>query len=195
MRHLRAGFRWPGLLLVGLLVLVTCGCRTTPVGERAAWRGQKPVVAEGKIAHWAPAPEFLFWRQAELERDGFTGLVLRVSLTGPFIEGAWSQHAGAIWRLPREIPAGQPFTLRFRARSLEGSRHLTVLRTWGGTKPWDTIEIAADWRDYEVTLTPQSDTTQITFSLAPKKGRLQPYCAGVFELHGVALLPVGASGP
>ncbi len=189
MGHLDDIFRRLCLLPVALQVaLLAGGCRATAVPERAAWRGQKPVVVDGKIADWAPAPEFLSWRQAEREQDGFAGPVLRVALAGPFIAGAWSQHAGAIWQLPRDIPAGQPFTVRFKARSIDGSPHLTVLRTWGGARPWDTIQIDTTWREYEVTIEPQADTTQVTFSLAPKKGRLQPYCEGTFELHGVELL-------
>lgn len=178
-------------IMIWLLMIFACalggGCSTTAIAENSAWCGQKPVVVDDKIVEWVEAPEFLSWRQADPERDGFSGLVVRVSLTGPFHQGAWSQHAGAIWQLPQMVPKGEPFTVRFKARSLEGPPHLTVLRAWGGAKPWETIGITNQWRDYEVTLEPQSDTTQVTFSLAPKKGRLQPYCAGVFEVAAVTI--------
>lgn len=182
-------------LLAMLLVVGFAGCQTAGSENRSDWSAQKPVVVDGAITGWTPAPEFLAWRQADPEQDGFSGPVLRVSLTGPFIKGAWSQHAGAIWQLPRAIPAGQAFTVRFKARRLEGSPHLTVLRTWGGAKPWATIEIDADWRDYEVTLEPQFDTDRITFSLVPRKGRLQPYCAGIFEVTGVTIVGTRESQP
>ncbi len=174
---------------IGLIAafMISTGCSTTGAGKAAVWRAQKPKIADGKIAEWEPAPEFLAWRQADSEQDGFNGEVLRVSLTGPFNKGAWGQHAGAIWQLPRMAPKGQAFTVRFKARSLEGPPHLSVLRTWGGARPWNTLEMTTEWQDYEITLMPQFDTTEITFSLAPKKGRLQPYCAGVFEVAGVTI--------
>jgi arylsulfatase A len=161
--------------------------QTTAGADQAAWAGQKPVVRDGRIAEWMPAPEFLTWRKADPEQDGFRGDVLTVSLDGPFHVGAWSQHAGVIWTLPREIPKEQPFTIRFRARSLAGPPHMSVLRTWGGATPWESIHIDAEWNDYKVTLHPQSATARVTFSLVPKKGRLQPFCAGRFELAAVEM--------
>ncbi len=150
---------------------------------QAAWSAQKPMIKDGAISAWVPAPEFLQWRAADPGEDGFAGRVLRVNVHGPFHSGAWSQHAGALYTLPRTIAAGEPFTLRFQARSLEGARFLTVLRTWGGAKPWESIPLTPQWKTYEVTLIPDVATEQVTFSLVPSKGGLQPYAAGQFELH------------
>lgn len=180
--------------LIGLLVLlvpVRClslGAVETTMAE-ARWNARKPVVVDGKINGWEAAPEFLRWRKADATTDGFDGEVLTVNLTGPFADGAWSQHAGALFRLPREVPAGQPFTIGFKARSLTGSKNLTVLRSWGGSKPWNSIGITSQWATYRVTLTPQSPTDSVTFSLVPKAARLQPYCAGSFELGEVQVEP------
>lgn len=182
-------------ILAGVLLLFL-GTAWTQAADpgRAAWRAQKPVIVDGRIADWTSAPEFLEWRKADPDRDGFAGEVLTVTLTGPFHKDTWSQHAGALFALGRTFPKGQSFTVRFKARSLEGSRHLSVLRTWGGAKPWDTIEIGPDWKDYQVTIEPQADTESLTFSLAPKKGRLQPYCAGRFELARIEVSDNGQSG-
>jgi len=121
-----------------LALLCAAGCASVPV-QPPVWRGQKPIVRDDKLAGWEPAPEFLAWRSAHPATDGFAGGVLTVTLSGPFHKGAWSQHAGALFTLPRTVPAGEPFTLRFKARSLAGSPNLSVLRTWGGAKPWQSL--------------------------------------------------------
>lgn len=177
------------LVALCLLWVAACGCRTIDRETRRPWSARKPVVRAGELAEWAPAPEFLAWRLAEPAADGFAGPVLTVSLTGPFHAGAWSQHAGALYALPRVVPAGQPFAMSFRARSVDGSPHLTVLRTWGGAKPWKSITISREWQAYRVVLTPAHETDSVTFSLVPKAGRLQPYCAGTFELAEVRCEP------
>ncbi len=110
------------------------------------------------------------------------GLILTVSLTGPFAEGAWSQHAGAIYALSKKAPAKQPVAVTFKARSLSGAKFLSVLRTWGGAKPWNSIPITKEWKTYRVVLTSKFEIETITFSLVPKKGRLQLYTKGSFEL-------------
>lgn len=156
-----------------------------PAAHVVGWSARKPVVKDGKIPAWEVAPEFLKWRDAVPATDGFAGRVLTVNLTGPFADGAWSQHAGALLRLDQEIPAQQPFTVRFKARSLSGSKNLSVLRSWGGAKPWNSIAIITEWQEYTVTLTPTFPTDTLSFSLVPKAGQLQPYCAGSFELAQV----------
>ncbi len=149
-----------------------------------AWSTRKPAVKDGKLVDWVPGPEFLAWRDA-VARDGFTGKVLGVKLTGPFVTGALSQHAGALLLLEQPIPPYLPFTLTFKARSLTGSRNLSVHRSWGGSVPWDTITITPEWQDYVVPRVADHATEIITFSLAPKQGALQDYCAGTFELTDV----------
>ena len=99
---------------------------------RTSWCGRKPVVVEGKITGTQSAPEFLHWRQARPAADGFAGKVLTVTLSGPFAKDGLSQIYGALYALPRQIPAGQPFEVTFRARSLSAPAELTVLRSYGG---------------------------------------------------------------
>lgn len=159
--------------------------RPDPAAHVVGWSARKPVVSDGKITAWEIAPEFLTWRDADPAADGFSGQVLTVSLTGPFAEGAWSQHAGALLRLDQEVPAKEPFTVQFKARSLGGSQNLSVLRSWGGATPWNSIAITNAWQEYSVTLTPTFPTDTLSFSLVPKSGQLQPYCAGSFELAQV----------
>jgi len=173
------------LLIVASLTMRVAG-NDVPV-EQLAWSAQKPMIEDGAIRKWVLAPEFLKWRAADPGEDGFAGRVLRVNLSGLFHSGAWSQHAGALYTLPRTISKGEPFTLHFMARSLEGAGFLTVLRTWGGAKPWESIPISSEWKDYAITLTPGFATERVTFSLVPKSGGLQPYAAGTFELYRVRL--------
>ena len=158
-----------------------------PAAHLVGWSARKPVVKDGKIPAWEVAPEFLKWRDADPAADGFAGQVLTVKLTGPFAKGAWSQHAGALLRLDQEVPAKQAFTVRFKARSLSGSKNLSVLRSWGGATPWESIAITPEWQEYAVTLTPEFPTDTLSFSLVPNAGRLQPYCAGSFELGSVRI--------
>ena len=165
-----------------------------PAAHTVGWSARKPVVKDGKIPAWEVAPEFLKWRDADPAADGFAGQVLTVTLAGPFADGAWSQHAGALLRLDQEVPAKQPFTVRFKARSLAGSKNLSVLRSWGGATPWESMAITPEWQEYAVTLTPEFTTDTLSFSLVPKAGRLQPYCAGSFELSQ-ARVAVGTAAP
>lgn len=158
-----------------------------PAAHLVGWSARKPVVKDGKILAWEVASEFLKWRDADPAGDGFAGQVLTVNIAGPFAKGAWSQHAGALLRLDQELPAQQPFTVRFKARSLSGSKNLSVLRSWGGATPWNSIAITAEWQEYTVTLTPTFPTDTLSFSLVPKAGQLQPYCAGSFELAQVRM--------
>ena len=153
--------------------------------NKAVWSARKPVVVEGKITGWEAAEEFLHWRNADPAIDGFSGQVLKINLTGPFAKGAWSQHAGALFSLEKKVSKGQPFMITFNARSLKGPKNLTVLRSWGGAKPWKTITITDKWQPYQIVLTSKNSTDTLCFSLVPKKGRLQPYCAGTFELNNV----------
>jgi len=151
----------------------------------AVWSARKPMVVDGKVIDWEAAPEFLHWRHAVPAIDGFSGEVLKINLTGPFAKGAWSQHAGALFSLGLNIPKGQAFVVSFKARSLKGPKNLTVLRSWGGAKPWKSITITDKWKSYQVVLTPEHSTDTVCFSLVPKTGGLQPYCAGTFELNDV----------
>lgn len=185
------------LIFAGLMVLNSqlfgasadsgCNGKSDQAMTSSRWNARKPVVADGKIIRWEAAPDFMEWRKADPVTEGFTGDVLKVNLTGPFAEGAWSQHAGALFAISQEIPAGQTFVISFKARSLTGAKFLSVLRTWGGSKPWESIPITDQWRDYRVVLTVQSPTDSVTFSLVSKAGRLQPYCAGSFELAEVKI--------
>ncbi len=143
------------------------------------------MVVDDKIIGWEEAPEFLHRRNADPAVDGFSGEVLTVNLTGPFVKGAWSQHAGALFSLGLTIPKGQEFLISFKARSLKGSKNLTVLRSWGGAKPWKTITITDKWESYQVVITSEHSTDTVCFSLVAKPGRLQPYCEGTFELNNV----------
>jgi outer membrane protein assembly factor BamB len=152
----------------------------------AGWASRKPVVQGAAIAAWAPAPEFLAWRDADA-RDGFSGKVLRVKLSGPFIAGAWSQHAGALLLPADPLPAWMPYTVSFKARRLAGSAYLTLYRSWGGSRPWETIALTDTWRDYAVRRTADHATEMLTFSLVHKPGGLQPYCAGEFEVADVRI--------
>jgi hypothetical protein len=159
-----------------------------PAAHFVGWSARKPVVKDGNIPAWEIAPEFLKWRDADPVADGFAGRVLTVNLTGPFADGAWSQHAGALLRLDQEVPAKQSFTVRFKARSLSGSKYLSVLRSWGGATPWESTLITTEWKEYTITLTPTFPTDTLSFSLVPKAGQLQPYCAGSFELATVRVV-------
>lgn len=174
---------------IRILLLCCLSCLPGLAAEKDCWSARKPSILEGKIAEWVPAPEFLGWRKADPAVDGFEGDVLAVTLSGPFHSGAWSQHAGALLTLPRTFQTGEAFEVRFKARSLSGPKYLSVLRSWGGAKPWSPIAITESWETYRVVLTPQMPTELLTFSLVPKPGGLQPYCAGSFEISGVAIQP------
>jgi len=151
------------------------------------WSARKPVLlADGKL-DWTAAPEFLHWRAAK-SGEPVRGRVLGVHLTGPFADGAWSQHAGALMNLNHMVPVGQIIEFQFKARSVAGPKFLSVLRSWGGAKPWNAYPITTEWESYTVKLTPQFPTDIITFSLVPRAGGLQPYCAGHFELAEVQVL-------
>ena len=149
------------------------------------WIGQKPKVVDGKIKTWIEAPGFLQWREAQPEKDGFAGRVLTISLTGPFHKGAWCQHAGALLKLKKAVPKNRPFVVTFKARTLSGAPYLQVLRTWGSSRPWRPVKLQPQWKSFRVEKTAVHPTDSITFSLVPKMRRLQPYCAGVFELTDV----------
>lgn len=192
MKHSHIQIRRTYQMLLSLLILGLAGCMShsgpgNDVVRAIHWTARKPVLADGKIADWERAPEFLTWREATIDKDGFLGQVLTVNLTGPFADGAWSQHAGALMILSKEIPKGQPFTVSFKARSISGPKNLTVLRSWGGATPWETISITDEWKEYSVELTSTFPTDTLSFSLVPKAGRLQSYCKGSFELAQVQL--------
>ena len=172
---------------IRILVFCLLFCLPGLAAEIDCWSARKPSILEGKIAEWLPAPEFLGWRKADPAVHGFEGEVLAVTLSGPFHSGAWSQHAGAIFTLPRTFQPEEAFEVHFKARSLTGPKYLSVLRSWGGAKPWSPIAITESWETYRVVLTPQMPTERLTFSLVPKPGGLQPYCAGTFEISGVAV--------
>ena len=172
---------------IRILFLCLFSCLAGHASERDCWSARKPYIVGDKIAEWMPAPEFLGWRKADPAVDGFEGDVLAVMLSGPFHSGAWSQHAGAIFTPPRTFQPEEAFEVHFKARSLTGPKYLSVLRSWGGAKPWSPIAITESWETYRVVLTPQMPTELLTFSLVPKPDGLQPYCAGSFEISGVAV--------
>lgn len=174
---------------IRILVLWLLSCLPGLAAERDCWSARKPNIVGDRIAEWVPAPGFLCWRKADPAVDGFEGDVLTVTLAGPFHKDAWSQHAGALLTLPRTFRTGEAFEVRFKARSLSGPKYLTILRSWGGAKPWSPVPITESWEDYRVILTPQMPTELLTFSLVPKTGGLQPYCAGTFEISGVEVQP------
>ena len=171
--------------------LLGAGCKSESSRDAwaspAAWNAHKPVVSGGHATAYVDAPEFLHWRQADRSVDGFSGKVLTVTLTGPFADDAWSQHAGALFSWPRQIPIGQPFPVTFMARSLTGPKYLTVLRTWGGALPREPIPITSEWKTYHLVLTPESPTNSLTLSLVAGPSGLQTYCAGSFEISSIVV--------
>ncbi len=172
------------LLALAVLALVGCGAQEGADSPWTAWMPQAG--AEGKLT-WREAPETLSWRAGE---PGEPERILTVTLPGPYPEGAWVQHAGAVLTLPEPIPAGQPFRIRFMARSLEGSPYLSALRRWGSSKPWRHVTLTGQWAPYEMIKVCEGHETEwITFSLALKPSGLHTVQEGRFELADVAVTP------
>jgi len=141
-----------------------------------AWDGQGPLVDAQGAYSWISVPGMVTRKR---------GGVLRVTLTGPYQYGAWTQHGGAIATLAAEIPTGVPFTVRFQARSCTGASYLSVLRRWGGSEPWEHVTLTPEWKAYTVRRTATFPTKYLTFSLAPFSTGLHTLAEGTFEIKEI----------
>ncbi len=118
----------------------------------------------------------------QMEEDGQTWL--RISLPDPAPLKPWCQHAGLIATLKQPIPAAAQFVVSGRARSVSGAKGLSILRRWGGSEPWQHVELTNEWMPFSVERTAKEfETEWITLSLvAMPKRRLQPCAEGVFDI-------------
>jgi hypothetical protein len=171
-----------------LLVALCLTGAAVRAGEPAAIRKMQVEVAtadkQGKTTY-VPAPDALRPMKAEEgEDDEGPKKWHRVSLPDPAPLKPWCQHAGLILTLEKPIPAGKPFRVRGLARSVSGARGLSVLRRWGGSKPWTHVPLTKAWQPFTVRrVAADHETRFITISMVAKpKRRLQPCAKGVFDI-------------
>lgn len=146
--------------------------------------------AQGK-ENYQPAPDAM----KELQGNGEKWL--RVSLPDPTPLKPWCQHVGLILTLEHPIPAGTSFRIHGRARSVSGAKGLSLLRRWGGSKPWEHKELTAEWTNFSVErLASKYATEFITVSLVENpKRRLQPSAMGVFDIADLKVESVPPKPP
>jgi hypothetical protein len=171
------------VLALSALLLVRLGSPPPAISSDGhvritAWDGQGPQVDAAGQFTWVSVPGMVVRQR---------GGVLRVTLAGPFPKGAWTQHGGAIATLAAEIPVGTPFTVRFQARTLSGATHLSVLRRWGSSRPYEHVTLTPEWTAYEVRRTASHPTQFLTFSLAPRATGLHTLAVGAFEIKEMSV--------
>ncbi len=165
------------------------GCVQDKPEAVAQWTAVAPKQSDDGRIEWVEVPQTLSFRSGG---EGEPRQIITVHMNGPYMKGAWTQHAGAILTLPTAIPAGQPYRVRLQARVLEGPPYLAIQRRWGGTKPWENITLNHEWQTYEKEFVcTRFPTEQVTFSLNPRASGLHTVACGVFELAAIEIIPVG----
>jgi hypothetical protein len=157
-----------------------------PVRE---WTYQKPVIGENGKPGWSEDPSHV---QHLATEEG----ALRVEVVGPTRKGTLVQHGGAIAVLAKVVPAGLPMRISFRARSMEGARFLSVNRHWGGSRPWNAVQLGRDWQEFSLTRTSSRfSTRRLSFNLKEaRRPRLSPHSEGIFEIKEVRIECPGRKG-
>ena len=98
-----------------------------------------------------------------------------------------SHGAGAICPLNDSIPADKTATVTFWAKSLAGSKILSVNRIGGGG--WSTVAIGDKWEKHEIAFISPHTTGTLGFSLVSSRvPGIQPVVEGEFLLDNVKVL-------